>query len=232
MCLVPSILSQPSILEMLFCIAFPMEKLLNAELNHHMLIDPLRPITFEIARCPMSKSQRPLLLVLVLLFGLTGCVKESTEGETIHITYEIWVWFSLFFGGIAVSVVGWFIRNFSERLGWIMMLGGAAGGLFFGPTTFLENATLTPTKFNLNTGFYATTHFEVTLDEIQSATVIMEETRGKRGRKNKHYYLVCTEKNGKQSKLPLSNAICEKAIPHLADRIHERGIDIIDQSGR
>lgn len=179
----------------------------------------------------MSKSQRPLLLVFVLLLGLTGCVKESTDGETIHITYELWVWSLLFFGGIAISVGGWFLRSFSERFGWILMLGGAAGALYFGPTTFLENASLTKTKFNLNTGFYATTHYEVTLDELQSATVIMEETRGKRGRKNKHYYLVCTEKNGKQSKLPLSNALCEKAIPHLADRIHERGIDIIDQSG-
>lgn len=217
---------------MLSCITFRVQKLLNTELTPLMLIYLLRRKTLKIARCPMSKSQRPLLLVLVLLFGLTGCVKESTDGETIHITYELWVWFSLFFGGIAASVGGWVLRKFSERLGWFMMLAGAAGALFFGPSTFLENAKLTPTKFNLNTGFYATTHFEVTLDELQSATVIMEETRGKRGRKNKHYYLVCTEKNGKQSKLPLSNAICEKAIPHLADRIHERGIDIIDQSGR
>lgn len=178
----------------------------------------------------MSNSQRPLWLLLLLLLSLTGCVKEKTDGDTIRITYEIWVWFSLFFGGIAISVVGWVLRRLSERFGWLMMLGGAAGALYFGPTTFLENASLSPTKFNLNTGFYASNHFEVTLDELQSATVIMEETRGKRGRKKKHYYLVCTEKNGKQNKLPLSNAIFEKAMPHLRDRIRERGIDIIDHS--
>lgn len=180
----------------------------------------------------MSNSQRPLLLALVLFCALTGCVSEKTDGDTIRITYEIWVWFSLFFGGIAASFVGWVLRKFSDRLGWVLMLLGAAGALYFGPTTFLENASLTPTKFNLNTGFYASNHFEVTLDELQSAIVIMEETRGKRGRKNKHYYLVCTEKNGKQNKLPLSNAIFKKAMPHLRDRIRERGIDIIDQSGR
>lgn len=180
----------------------------------------------------MSKSQRPLLLVLILLLGLTGCVKENVEGDTIHISYELWVWFSLFFGGIALSVVGWVLRKFSERFGWFMMLGGAAGAIYFGPTTFLENATLTPSKFNLNTGFYATNHFEITFDQVQSATVIMEETRGKRGRKNKHYYLVCTEKNGKQQKLPMSNAIFKKAMPHFCDRIRTMGVDVIDQSGR
>jgi hypothetical protein len=217
---------------------------LKPEQSHLMLINPLRLLTFEIARCPMSKSQHPLLLLLVfllllvwllllfLLFYFTGCIKESTEGDSIHITYELWVWFSLFFGGIAVSVAGWFLRGFSECLGWFMMLGGASGALFFGPSTFLENAKLTPSKFNLNFGFYATTHFEVKLDEIFSATVNMEETSGKRGRTNKHYYFVCVEKNGKLTKLPLSNAICEKAIPHLAARIRGRGINIIDRTGR
>lgn len=123
------------------------------------------------------------------------------------------------------------LRQSSERAAWLLMIGGAICAVFLGPNMFLENAKLTANKFSLSTGILAMNKMEVNLDEVYSASIIMEETRGRRGRKNKNYYLVCSEKNGNQTKLPMSNSLFELAAPRLVEKFVEKGIQVVDQAG-
>ena len=180
---------------------------------------------------PLSVKRLHGVIVLMLLLLFVGCVKETTNGDTTYYAKEWWVWCSLTLGGIVAAVLGWLLRGTSDRIAWVLMVGGPVCGLILGPNAFVENATLTSSKFHLSTGIFGSATHDVSFDELQGVTITMEVTTGRRGRKNQNYYLVCSEKSGKQSKLPMSNPLVEKALPKLAQQFADKGIPVIDQAG-
>ena len=167
-----------------------------------------------------------------LLLVCSGCTVEDKDGDTSTYTYELWIPLLTIFGGAAVAIGGFFLRNFWERMGWGLMIAGGLGTLLIGPGMFLEYATVSPEKFVLRTGFwFYPSHHEVRYAEISGIQITSEEKRGRRGRVTKSFYLVCGLKSGGQAKIPIGDLMKNGAAAHMLRTAQSLQIPINAQDG-
>lgn len=170
------------------------------------------------------------LLGLALLVS-TGCVQESVDGSTHTFTYELWAPFSVLLGGLAMVPVGWIVRPRSARIGWILIILGTLGAVLMGPSMLRDRAVVDEQHFSLRTGIWGLTAVhDVPYDHLTRVRYIMEETRGRRGRKNQNYYLVCERNDGAPSKVPLGSPVAEAAAPQFLDHVIAHGIPVVDET--
>ena len=162
---------------------------------------------------------------------MSGCVNESTSGESQTFTYELWVPASVLIFGVVASVAGWFLRSSLGRFGWALLILGPLAALFGAPSLFLDRAVVDETRFTLRTGIWGMTSVhEVEYDELKRVSVISEEVRGRRGRKSTNYYLECQRNDGTKAKIPVNNKVGETAAPHFLKRVSELGVPVVDNT--
>lgn len=162
---------------------------------------------------------------------MSGCVNESTSGESQTFTYELWVPASVLAIGIVVSVAGWFLRASLGRFGWAMLVLGPLAAILGAPSLFLDRAVVDGTRFTLRTGIWGLTSVhEVEYDKLTRVSIISEEVRGRRGRKSTNFYLECERNDGTKAKVPVNNKVGEAAAPHFLKRVSELGIPVFDNS--
>ena len=101
----------------------------------------------------------------------------------------------------------------------------------FGPTAFSEKLILTKSTLKQTTGIWGMTKHEVTIDNLAAVRFTREESRGRRGRKNVSYYVLCTEKDGKESKLSAANTMFKEVADDFLTMVKDKGIPIIDEAG-
>src|SRR5262245_58162227 len=95
-------------------------------------------------------TRRILLCCLgtILLLGLSGCVRETTEGATHTFEYELWVSATILLAGLIAGPAGWFLRRTSDRLGWGLMIVSPLAAVLFAPTLFFERVVVDDTTFS------------------------------------------------------------------------------------
>jgi hypothetical protein len=177
--------------------------------------------------------KRSILFALLALGFLTlgGCVSESVEGSTHVFTYELWISALLFIGGIAGTVIGWFVRRSSSRFGWGMIVVGPILSLAFAPSIYLDRAVVDDAHFSHRSGIWGLTSVhEVKFADIKQIRYIVEESRGRRGKKVLKYYFVCDKFEGDAEKFPINNDVAEAAAPIILEKAKERNITFIDQT--
>jgi hypothetical protein len=171
-----------------------------------------------------------LLLLALLVVSCCGCVEKSTSGSTTTFYNALWATAACVFGGLAGGVAGWYLRAVSERLGWALMIGGVVLVLGVTPTVFFEKTTVREDGFFVRSGLWGTSSFDVKYAETAHIDLTMEVTRGRRGSRNTHYYLVCQQKSGEAKKIPMGGA-CKEAAPLILVGASAHGIMINDNMG-
>jgi hypothetical protein len=178
----------------------------------------------------MSTARRFLYLGLAAVVLLqTGCVSETVSGSEKIYTYQLYVSLLLFLGGIGAAVGGFFLR--SNRFGWVLMIGGPIAAIGFAPTMFMEKITVDHQHFTVRNGFWGMSREDVVFDDLQMVNLTKEETRGRRGRKNVHYYLVCHRKNGTNAKIKVNNDVAEAAAEAIGTQFGEHNISVVNSTG-
>lgn len=178
--------------------------------------------------------QRSVLLrstILFLLLSLSGCVKERVDGSTYTYTFELWMVGSVFLVGIAAAVGGWFLKKSYSNYGWGIMFFGAVALIVGVPTAFLEKTVVTDTYYKSNSGIYGMTATSyVEYKDIRSVRIVMEIERGRRGRKDEKFYLICATSDGSSTKLSLNNDVREAAGIRLLQILNELEIPITNET--
>ena len=173
-----------------------------------------------------------LLFIALCLLTLSGCVKESVNGSSKVYTIELWVPALIFVIGAVAAPAGYFLRETSDRLAWGLMIIGPIMALGVAPSLFLNKTVVSPEGITVRSGVWGMGgNHNVKFDNVQQVRHVVEETRGRRGRKNRNYYLVCDCKDGTASKLPLSNDCVEKAAIPFLTMAKEKNIPIVDEVG-
>lgn len=179
----------------------------------------------------MNRNAVCCLVACVVLLGLSGCVRESVEGTTHTYANELWVPLSLFFGGVAGAVGGWFLRKKTDRVAWAMIIGGTLAVLA-SPATYLDRVIVSDSAMNVRVGLWVFSDpIEVEYENLRDVRLIVEESRGRRGRKNHSYFLMCSQKDGETVKIPVNNDVAEAAVQLFVDRISELGIPFVNVAG-
>lgn len=177
----------------------------------------------------MSKKCAILLTLIICFFAL-GCVSETADGSTKIFKFELWVIGLLAGVGIAAGIGGWFLRRLKPVLGWILFLGGPLFLVFVLPGMYMEHVTVSPGKVTRVGGFwFSQTTEEINLDDVISIEIIVKESRGRRGRKNKDYYIVFSSR-GKSTEIALGE-IMEVAAVEIIQRAKDRNIIVRDLTG-
>ena len=181
----------------------------------------------------MPRSYHYVVLASLVLLGLSGCVREEVDGSTITYSNELWVPLTALVGGIVAAPAGWFLRNKSSRLGWVLMILSPIVAFGIAPSLFLDRAVIDATHFSLRTGIWGLTAVhDVKFSELTLVRLISEESRGRRGSKHTNYYLVCERRDGTSAKVPLGNSVAEAAAPRLIDRARSLNISVVNQTGQ
>jgi hypothetical protein len=122
------------------------------------------------------------------------------------------------------------LRTKNPRLGWALMILGPLAAVIMGPGMMMDKVVVDKQHFSLVTGFwFAPTKHDVKFADVASIDLIMEETRGARGRKNQNYYLLCHKKGGADQKVPVGTLMQEGAARAVLDEARELGIPIVDK---
>lgn len=170
------------------------------------------------------------LLLAMLLFTCCGCVEHAESDGVTKYYNAFWATCACFFGGLAAVAVGWFTRDWSERLGWSLIIGGVVFVIGVTPTIFFENTTIRPDGFFVRSGIWGLSTYDVKYAETSNISITMEETRGRRGRKNKNFYLVCSQKAGETKKVPLGGA-CEEGAELILLGAAASGVSVVNATG-
>jgi MFS family permease len=179
----------------------------------------------------MNRRVLGCLLGSLLLLSVTGCVREEVSETTRTFTYGLWVPASLLVGGLAATVAGWFLRQ-SGRWGWILMIGGPIAAIGFAPTMLLDRTVLDEQGIHVTSGIWGmTAKHDVAFADLANVRQIAEESRGRRGRKQTNFFLVCERKDGTSAKLPLGNNLVHAAGRHFLDMASSHGIPYQDDTG-
>jgi hypothetical protein len=166
----------------------------------------------------------------VLVVSCCGCVVESTHGDTHTFYNALWASAACLGAGLVGTVGGWYLRPFSERFGWALMIAGVLAGLGGTPTLFLEKTTVSNDGFFVRSGMWGMSSYDVKYANTTSMELTKEITRGRRGSRSTHYYLVCSQKTGEEQKVPVKGA-CEEAFDLIMIGAAMHNVPFTDSTG-
>lgn len=177
-----------------------------------------------------AKSGMSLAAVTSALV-LSGCVRETQNGDVTTYTNELWVPLVVLLGGIAAGVVGIVFRQPLRRFAWVLIVLGPVAAVGFAPSLFLDKATVSPDRFTLRAGIWGLTAVhDINLDNLQLVRLTSETRSGRRGRSTS-YYLICDSRDGSSAKIALGNKVAEAASLRLLQAAKDRGVPINDETG-
>ena len=164
-----------------------------------------------------------------IALALSGCVRETVDGDVVTVGYEWWVTALWVLGGLVALPAGWFIRE--NRYGWVLMLVGAGLLAVGAPTSALTRATVSPEGFSVHSGIWgATATGDAKFADVTTLRQTSEVTRGRRGRKNTTHYLNYEVRGGQPGKFSLGNDVALRAGELIVQFGDDQGIPFIDQA--
>jgi hypothetical protein len=167
------------------------------------------------------------LASLALFVVISGCVRETTDGDARVYRYELWVPGLLLLGGLVAIPIGLSLRRQAKRGGWILVIIGPIAALLGAPSLFLDRVDVRPDGFSRHSGFWGMTAVqEVNFADVNSMRLVEREERGRRGRKVMRTYLISDLKSGPPVELPASNEVSRAAMPEIVKNAAAHGISI------
>ncbi len=171
-------------------------------------------------------------LSLLCLLLICGCVQKTVAGDASVYTYDL----NSILMAVAgfTAALGYGVYRISQKEYWsggIIVLMALGVGGFMIPGLWGDSLKITPERMTLTrVGFAAEKSTDLQFDDINHVTITMKETRGRRGRKNKNYYLNCSLKSSEVKVVPIGELL-EKGLGEIIENLQSRQIMIVDNSG-
>ena len=160
---------------------------------------------------------------------ISGCTKESQEGDTTIFTYAAWVPGVVLGGGILGTVAGVLIRKSIARLGWALIIGGPVAAFIFAPGLYSDKIAVSHDRFTMRTGFwFAPTVHELQLGDVAHVELTSEKRVGRRGTSTS-YFMQCFRKAGNMEKVPINDLMKQGPLDKVLEIMNARGIPIVDR---
>jgi hypothetical protein len=158
---------------------------------------------------------------------LAGCYDKVTDANGLTFSFQIWVPIAIILAGIVAVPIGIvLLRRKQYFWGVVLVLGGIAGAFAIAPGMFLDKVIVNQTGFYSRHGFWwnSTVH-DIKYDQLNLVQLVVEESTGRRGRKNYSYYFDCSLKSGKRDRVPLGD-IMREALPEIAEQFRKHGVTV------
>jgi hypothetical protein len=181
----------------------------------------------------ITKNRRiGLFTVGLVLFAVSGCIRESDEQGAHVIQFALWVPAAIFLGGIVAGAVGFFLRKHNTRLGWGLLIAGPFIGLGIAPSMMFERASVSKDAFEFQTGIYGGTVVpKVQFADVKQIRILAETKRTRRGGTSTTHYLMCQKSSGEEVRVPFNNDVAQKGVELVLKEAAARDIPVLDQTG-
>jgi hypothetical protein len=114
----------------------------------------------------------------------------------------------------------------------VLLIGGPIAEIGAAPSMFPDRVEVDKSGFSRRSGFWGMmSNQKVAFADLNQIRRISEESRGRRGRRQTNYYLMCDTKAGPSIKVPLGNDVVEAAAPTMLQNASAVGANIVDQMG-
>ncbi len=168
---------------------------------------------------------RKLAFSFVAFLGLilAGCSTRYVEGD--HVTYRFNVFIVLGVGLLSAVALpaGWFLRRFSQRLGFVLMGVGFIVLVLVAPSMWTDRVQVDNDHFECNVGALGGSPHSIQFNDLKSIRWVEIETEG-RGR-HMTYFLDCVRSSGSTERVPVGD-LMKEALEEILTRVHDRGIPI------
>lgn len=163
-----------------------------------------------------------LVFATVLLSTLAGCYTRTQSADKIEYTFAGWVGALVIVGGILMIPVGWFLKRWTERWGWGLMIMAPILLIIVAPAMFSDRVFIDRDHFEARYGFW----FSPSTHSIRFAD--LREIRyvgvpGSRGRTN--YQIHCITKNG-GTEVVSAGDLVRNAVPDILNQAAQSGVAV------
>src|SRR5262249_44922555 len=145
-------------------------------------------------------------LAAFVLFALTGCISETTDGDATVYRYESWVGpLTAFFGLVAIAV-GWFLSEYDKRLGYALLLLPPILMLLFVPSFFLDHVKVDDDHLEIHSGWWwEPSRTNLVFADVKQMDYFEEEQAGHHPGFHYDIYLVCHMRSGEHLRIELDS---------------------------
>jgi hypothetical protein len=172
---------------------------------------------------------RRLLLGIAVVgcVAFTGCVSKSSAGNGNIYKFDWWLPTLVTLIGLGSLLLT--VAFIAAQKGQNALIAGLVGlvMLLLGPPMFFAKAVVDDDHFELKSGmlFWGTSH-NIKFSDMASITGVVEETRGRRGRKNTNFYAEIRLKSGGMEKVSVGDLMKNGAYTDLITKAAFKGIPV------
>ena len=163
---------------------------------------------------------------------MSGCVREDlTADGTQTFRYEYWVPMLSAFGGAAAILVAPAIMKFNRKFGVMFIIVGLIAIFMVTPSMYTDFATVGPERFTSSghkLGFGRPHEFAY--EDLSSVRFVEQTYLVEGGDRRSDFCIMCEFPDGRTRKIAMGSRVIRTAAPHLARRLLELGIPVVDET--
>jgi hypothetical protein len=162
---------------------------------------------------------------------MSGCVRETVDGETTVYSYESWTWLVAAAAGLGMLGLAWYLSNMSGWRRSLIALIGMGALVFAAPQLMTDRLEVDAEHFHVRKGLWINrTDQDVRFDDIRRME-LTSSTRWTRRGKRKSYTLTIFRKAGEEIRIPVGG-VMEEGLVNIADHARMHGVEVIDRTAQ
>lgn len=161
-------------------------------------------------------------IALPLLLACSGCIERRIDGDVTTYGYETWVVLAVGVGGIVAAPVGWALRKWIARLGYILMILGPLAAILVAPAMWTERVVVDANHFEHSAAVPGSNDSSVPFDDV-AALHYRSAVEGSGRRSRRNHRLDVTRKDGRVQTIDLGT-LYQEAVGEIFKRAAARGI--------
>jgi hypothetical protein len=157
---------------------------------------------------------------------VSGCYERVTQGNQSIYRFAWWIGPSVIAGGILGVPVGWFLRNWNKRWGFVLMCLAPVLLVIVAPAMYSDRVIVDDQHFDAKYGFWFSPNQQsIRFENLREIRYV--KIAGNRGRTN--YELHCLSPAGQVTVVPAGDLV-RQTVPEIAQRAKARGVAFVNEA--
>jgi hypothetical protein len=163
------------------------------------------------------------LVITLPLLVLAGCATRYVNGDQVTYRFNLMAVVGVGVAGALAMPLGWFLRRFSQRIGWVLMVVGALALVLVAPSMWHDRVEVDDEHFACSVGALGGSHHSIRFANLQSIRWVEEESQGRARHTN--YFLDCVKKDRTVERVPVGD-LMKEAVGEILAQARAHGVPI------
>jgi hypothetical protein len=171
-------------------------------------------------------KRRVVVLAALSLCFLAGCYERVSHGNESIYRFVWWLGPVIIAAGLLGIPLGWLLRKWSPRWGFVLMVMGPVLLLIIAPAMYSDYVVIDDEHFEAQYGFwFAPSVHNLRFGDLREIRYVA--VPGSRG--STYYELRCLSKTGRETVVDAGDLV-RNTVPEILTRARARGVLVMDQT--